>query len=51
MQTRLDVMPQAKDGDAALWLDSRDTPPWVGAQLLRAGLGGAPPLDDQDVPF
>lgn len=23
---------KAKDGDAALWLDSRDTPPWVCAQ-------------------
>jgi len=39
---------KAKDGDAALWLDSRDTPPWVGPELARAGLAPAP---EDDIPF
>ena len=39
---------RSKTGDTALWLDSRDTPPWVPAQLVKAGLSG--PVDP-DVPF
>jgi hypothetical protein len=38
-----------KDGDVALWLDSRDTPPWVEAQLVKAGLSGGAP--NEDLPF
>ncbi|CAL8469525.1 g9066 [Coccomyxa elongata] len=40
---------KAKDGDAALWLDSRDTPPWVAGQLVKVGLVAQP--DDDDIPF
>lgn len=29
-----------KDGDAALWLDSRDTPPWVHSQVLLLSYTG-----------
>ncbi|CAK0784505.1 hypothetical protein CVIRNUC_007709 [Coccomyxa viridis] len=36
------------DKDSVLWLDSRDTPPWVGAQLQNAGLGND---DDDQIPF
>ncbi|BDA44738.1 probable single-stranded DNA-binding protein [Coccomyxa sp. Obi] len=40
---------KSKDGDAALWLDSRDTPPWVPGQMVKAGLVTQP--DEDDVPF
>lgn len=33
--------------DTVLWLDSRDTPSWVAAQLQKAGLGG----EDEQIPF
>ncbi len=40
---------KAKDGDSVLWLDSRDTPPWVPDQLIKSGLGARP--DDDEIPF
>jgi hypothetical protein len=40
---------KAKDGDVALWLDSRDTPPWVPDQLIKAGLAAKP--EDDELPF
>ena len=36
------------DKESVLWLDSRDTPSWVGAKLQNAGLGD---VDDDEIPF
>lgn len=43
---------KAKFGDAALWLDSRDTPPWVRPQLAKAGLAAKEnQWEHEEIPF